>query len=178
MSQVCIGLTKSSYLRVLTWFYLISERKIDDIAKGVDGIKHLLRGLNVSADTNRHGSYPIAKPSQPDHVRPATENQPISVPCGEPLWDHSAHIIDFVKTVVEERDSKLVKNEENQIFSSLKSLLQTLENPTSTLHQSLSGVKAAKCTSNLPMPPLEAAVAVLRWAKGSVPATNEVSDKN
>jgi hypothetical protein len=82
---------------------------------------------------------------------------------GETLWDHSAHIIDFVKAVLEDRDALNVEHEASEVLSSLRKLVQTLDDPTATRGLFFPSAKPAKPPH---MPPLEAAVTVLRWAKG------------
>lgn len=105
--------------------------------------------------------------NQPDSVQPLISRQPLSTPASEPLWDHSAHIIDFVKAVVEDKGSRDVGSETSEVFSSLRTLVQILEGPADVRSLSFLESKVAKFQADPPMPPLEAIVAVLRWAKGS-----------
>ncbi|KAK4043108.1 hypothetical protein C8A01DRAFT_32747 [Parachaetomium inaequale] len=107
----------------------VSEQKIDSTAKDIDRIKQLLDGLSFSS------------------------------PGTEPRWDHSSHIIDFVKTVIQNRGTREVGAGEAEVLSSLRGLVKTLDSPAA-------GYKATRCREdNYSMSPLEAAVAVLRWAK-------------
>ena len=54
----------------------------------------------------------------------------------------------------------------------MRNLVQTLDDPEAVLQLSCSQYKVAECQANPPMPPLEAVVAVLRWIKGWLLATN------
>lgn len=99
------------------------------------------------------------------------EHQSVSAYEGETLWNHSAHIVDFVKAVVEDRVLRNDGPEASEMVSSLRNLVQALEGPASVRGPTPdSGL--AKDLANPPMPPLEAVVAVLRWAKGSSLITN------
>ena len=95
-----------------------------------------------------------------------TKYRSIYPSCGEPLWEHSTHVIDFVKAVVEDRDSLNVGQEAIEVLSSLRNLVQTLEHPRLIEELSSRDARAAKFPADPPMPPLEAVVDVLRWAKG------------
>lgn len=145
-----------------------SEQKIDDIARGIDGIKLLLKGLNLPAATAAREQLATPSKLQEDVnelVEPLIGTRSSSALSGEPLWDHSAHIVDFVKSVLDDRRSKIAVHEADEVFSSLQKLVHALEDP--------SGARAASNTRSKPvqrwgspcMPPLEAVVAVLRWAK-------------
>jgi hypothetical protein len=141
----------------------VSEQKIDTIAKDIDRIKQLLDSLSVSQSTDVSGSHPAPQTSQTTPVRPFVEHQSVSATApGEARWDHSSHIIDFVKAVIQHRGTLEVGAGEAEVLSSLRGLVKTLDSPAA-------GYKAAGCRrgDGYSMPPLEAAVAVLRWAKGS-----------
>jgi len=86
---------------------------------------------------------------------------------GETLWNHSAHIIDFVKTVVEEKALRDSDPEAGAVLSSLRNLMKTLEARDDVQVSSLPGVETMKARPDHSMPPLDAVVAVLRWARGS-----------
>ncbi|KAI0173200.1 hypothetical protein GGR52DRAFT_579960 [Hypoxylon sp. FL1284] len=142
------------------------EQKIDNIAKGIDGIKLLLQDINAPSGAARAVDHPARNVGQTNLLRFPHENQSSSLPVGEPLWDHSAHIIDFVKAVVQDRDPSDVGIEENEILSSLKGLIRKLENPTPNLSSSLPEANIPKLKPiSSSMPPMEAVVTVLRWAK-------------
>ncbi|KAI0384226.1 hypothetical protein F5Y04DRAFT_238591 [Hypomontagnella monticulosa] len=141
------------------------EQKIDDIAKGIDGIKLLLQGLNVSSGTEQLESSSLQRLNEADPAKHLIEHN-TNPGCGvASLWDHSFHIIDFVKAVVEDRDPKDVGPEESEVLSSLRRLVQTLEDPPTLRNSSIPELKIAKYHVGPSMPPLEAVVAVLRWAK-------------
>ncbi|KAI1378884.1 hypothetical protein F4677DRAFT_443364 [Hypoxylon crocopeplum] len=139
--------------------------KIDDIAKSVDGIKHLLEGLNVSPDVNQPKTSYSWQLNQLDSAKPLAEQQPTSTTGGEPQWDHSVHIIDFVKAVVEDAGLRNARPEESEVLSSLRNLIQALEGPAVVRDSTFPEIKVARYQNGPPMPPLEAVVAVLRWAK-------------
>jgi len=110
-------------------------------------------------------------------VKPLLEHESIHESGIEPpTWDHSAHIIDFVKGFVEDRVSRAVGSEANTVVSSLRSLLKSLESPTDVRTSSFVEAKTAKDQADPFMPPSEAAVAVLRWAKGSLLTMNKCQD--
>ncbi|KAI1105790.1 hypothetical protein F4804DRAFT_340971 [Jackrogersella minutella] len=138
------------------------ERKIDEIAQGIDGIKVLLQGLNVSSDINPLGASSIRQLGHANSAKPLIEHETSK---GDFLWDHSVHIIDFVKAVVEDRGLREDGTEASGVVSSLRKLVQTLENPTAIQESSLLEAKVMKRQAGPHMPPLEAVVAVLRWAK-------------
>ncbi|KAI1414111.1 hypothetical protein F5Y13DRAFT_179093 [Hypoxylon sp. FL1857] len=141
------------------------EQKIDDIARSVDGIKILLEKLNVSPDARRPEASSLWNADQVDSVGSLVEHQSIAGCSSESLWDHPVQIIDFVKLVVEERGPGDAGSEESEVLSSLRKLLQTLEDPAAVLNLLTTFPKVLKYQAGPPMPPLEAVVAVLRWAK-------------
>ncbi|KIX01886.1 uncharacterized protein Z518_07825 [Rhinocladiella mackenziei CBS 650.93] len=157
---------RSSYHGALTWSCSSSEQKIDDIAKSVDGIKDLLQGLNVSPDTKGLETGSIRHPRQPELLQDPTKNQPISLSGSEHLWDHSPHIIDFLKAALESEGSRDAQPQADNLFSSLRSLVQTLEGPAAVRNLPSPQSKVTRYPAGSSMPPLEAVVAVLRWAKG------------
>lgn len=158
-----------------TWILLssisFSEQKLDGIAEDIDGIKQLLlQGLNVPQDQNRPTNAPRWHPDQADSVKPLIKHQPTTIhPCrGEPVWDHPPHIIDFVKAVVKDINSRDVRPEANEVLSSLRNIVQTLEGPPVTAQLPLPKARVGEYHEVSPrMPPLEAVVDVLRWAKGT-----------
>lgn len=150
-----------------------SEQKIDDIAKGIDGIKLLLQGLNVSPETKQPEPGSLQRLNEAGPTKQLIEHEPISESGGGSLWDYPVHIIDFVKAVVEDGNSKDVGLEDSEVLSSLKRLVQTIENPTALRDSSIPELRAAEYRDGPSMPPLEAVVAVLRWAKGQLLVVNE-----
>ena len=150
------------YCGVLTWSCSFSEQKIEDIAKGVDGIKLLLQELNVPSDAKQPETGSRWHLNQPGSVNPLIDRQFLSTPAREPLWGHSAHIIDFVKAIVEDNGSRDVGSETSEVVSSLRNLVQILEGPADVRNLSFLECKVAEYQAGPPMPPLEAVVAVLR----------------
>ncbi|KAI9704645.1 MAG: hypothetical protein M1820_005393 [Bogoriella megaspora] len=142
------------------------EQKIDDIARDVGGIKLLLQGRNQLSNEEQVESRTIWHPGQAESAEPPNEFHAMSAPVGESLWDHSVHIIGFIKAVLEDRGSKYARPEASKILSSLKKLLQALEDPALVRGLSNPQVKLVKHQAKPSMPPLEAVVNVLRWAKG------------
>ncbi|KAL9071886.1 MAG: hypothetical protein Q9157_005312 [Trypethelium eluteriae] len=143
------------------------EQKIDDIARDVGGIKLLLQGPNAPSAEKRPVTRSQWNLNPVESVKPLIQCQSISASGGEPLWDHSAQIVDFVKAVSEDRSSRDVRPESSEVLSSLRKLVQALEDPITARGSgsSVHRTKPATQQVNPPMPPLEAVVAVLRWAK-------------
>lgn len=83
-----------------------------------------------------------------------------------PHWDHSFYVIDFVKLVVNSKSSNNSVSESSPIISSLKSLVNTLEDPNTTYNLSSFAQHAAKKQSARSMPALESVLEILRWARG------------
>jgi hypothetical protein len=166
VSQRCSPLDPISLCKLLIWSCSVSEKKIDDIARSIDGIKLFLQAFDVPPGENPSEISSIGHLSQVRSTAPLPEPQSNSTSGGPTLWDHSAHIIDFIKLVVEDIGSRGVSPNTNKVLSSLKSLVQTLEGPTAVRALSFPEVKAAAYQADPPMPPLETVVAVLRWTKG------------
>lgn len=148
---------------LLTLCFSLSEQKIDDIAESIDGIKGLLQRLNLSKDDERHETDLVVRSDQSEvsigHRQPDPERS-------EAVWDHPAHIIDFVKSVVEDVDSKNLQPEANKVFTSLENVLQILEGQAIAPVMPIQRVALSDHSSSSSMPPLDAVVVVLRWAKG------------
>ncbi|KAF2181556.1 hypothetical protein K469DRAFT_671308 [Zopfia rhizophila CBS 207.26] len=134
------------------------EQKIDGIARDIDGIKALLQGISASSDNDHSKVDSLQRLSTTGLASPFNEQKSVSI-CDESQWDHSGHIIDFVKAVVNDRDSRYVEPEAGEVLLSLRNLVKALEDPTPIRNSYLP--KAADST----MPPLEAVLAVLRWAR-------------
>ncbi|KAF5234641.1 hypothetical protein FANTH_11993 [Fusarium anthophilum] len=145
---------------------LESERKIDNISRDVNSIKTLLAGLDLNRVTSAQTPQE-QHPSASISSNPAEENdsgnlRPPDRAAPPPRWDHSAHIIDFVQSII--RDNLLVQadTEWSSTVSSLKSLANALENPHMTQSQQ---PKPHEPLESIPTPPLEAIVQILRWVK-------------
>ncbi|KAH8200807.1 hypothetical protein TruAng_005044 [Truncatella angustata] len=144
----------------------LSDQKIEEIAKGIDGIKVLLQGLNISLGTKQQESgYPEQlKLGKPADAPPSRQFLPESASKSS-ILDHSVHIIEFLKTVLDDQYSKNDTSEASEVISSLKSLVAALENNHAGQSMSFSKLDIAKRDTNPPMPPVEVVVAALRWAK-------------
>lgn len=83
-------------------------------------------------------------------------------------WDHSVQINEFVRIVAEDRASRddTAALEENDVIASLKRLARVLESSDVTRDLSFPETKGIPPGAGLSMPPVEAAVIILRWAKG------------
>lgn len=105
-------------------------------------------------------------------VRHLNQLLPISTSGSETQYDHSAHIIDFIKAVVEDTRLRNVESEANEVLSSLRNLLQTLKKPNTASDPCCTLGKGAAYQSDPIMPPVDSVVAVLRWAKGLLLLSN------
>ncbi|KAI0183892.1 hypothetical protein EV127DRAFT_445642 [Xylaria flabelliformis] len=143
------------------------EQKIDDIAEGLEAIKALLQksrpptepecGDSPAQRKTDHGT--TAKPLAPKESSVSASTEPVK-------WDHSAQVTDFVRTVVEDRASrKYLGTEESDILASLRRLSRTLNDTNVARDLSFPEIRDLKSHENVSMPPVEAAVLVLRWAK-------------
>ncbi|KAE8451664.1 hypothetical protein EG329_003121 [Mollisiaceae sp. DMI_Dod_QoI] len=144
----------------------LSEQKIDGIATAIDNINLLLRGLDTSPNTKHpDNSTFVNHPARFDLAKPLTGSIPVSASVSEPQWNYSTHIIDLVKAVVEGSDARYNSPKGHETISSLRRLLQTLECSTPPPRLNFPTVDLGKHYANSSLPPLEAAVAVLRWVK-------------
>lgn len=98
--------------------------------------------------------------------------------CGEePLWDYSSHIAEFVNDFVRESGSEYADFDMTGVIPALTRLTHAIDGSPRLPHVPLgdSSFHGDNCfqvpysESSIPMPPLEDAVAILRWAKGSLP---------
>jgi len=96
----------------------------------------------------------------------------MSAPSGEAPWDHSVQTVDFIKAILEDRRLRAVWSEGTEVASALRQLVQDLEKPAAVQGLSLPRVELLKYQANPPMPPIEAVVEVLRWAKGLLLSMN------
>ncbi|KAJ3535364.1 hypothetical protein NM208_g7163 [Fusarium decemcellulare] len=144
---------------------LLGERKIDEIAHDIDGIKLLLQGLSVQPGPTRPGHE--AKQQSPQVLLKdvPVENHTTSSSITIPQWDHSAHVIDFVKAVLDDKGPGSTGSESGQVMLSLKKLVSALEGSGVAPAPLVVVSKASKEQAKTPMPPFESAVGILRWAK-------------
>ncbi|KAF5624074.1 uncharacterized protein FTJAE_10399 [Fusarium tjaetaba] len=143
-----------------------SERKIDDISRDVSSIKTLLAGLELNRATSTQTSQeqhrsPFVSPSPAEAIN-SKKSQSADRAALPPRWDYSAHIIDFVQSIIRDNGSVQGDTEWSSTVSSLKSLADALENPDITRSQQ---PKPHEPPESIPTPPLEAIVQILRWVK-------------
>jgi len=137
-----------------------SEQKIDEIAKGVDKIALLLsQNATPTEQAQETGADPTWLPNRGDVTGPAERE------AQAPLWDHSVHIVKFIKTIVEDHDPNDGRSQAAEPLLSLRKILRLLEDPMAS---PCSGFELSKSKASSRMPPSEAVVTVLRWAKGRV----------
>ncbi|KAI8953772.1 fungal-specific transcription factor domain-containing protein [Xylaria longipes] len=142
------------------------ERKIDEIAEGLEVIKallqesHLPTGRECNDNPSPRNVGPVT--TEPIPFREST----ISTSKEPQKWDHSAQVTDFVKTVVEDRASREDSGtEEDDILASLRRLARALDDSNAARDLSFPEIRSSKSQEHVSMPPIEAAVLVLRWAK-------------
>jgi hypothetical protein len=124
-----------------------SEQKLNDVARDIGDIKHLLQKIDLSSN----GYQAIAEsPATPEGERPAHGTIP--------LRDHSALVIEFVKAVV---DGVPIQSDSNEVTASLKSLIRSVELPDSSERLPL-----GQGRHQITMPQLDHVVRLIRWAKG------------
>ncbi|KAI0456635.1 fungal-specific transcription factor domain-containing protein [Xylaria acuta] len=142
------------------------ERKIDKIAEGLEAIKALLKeshppiGRECDDNPSLHNVEPVtAEPPAARVSASGTSKEPAK-------WDHSAQVTDFVRTVVEDRASREDPGrEENEVLASLRRLASVLDDSNAARDLSFPEIRGPKSQDQVSMPPAEAAVLVLRWAK-------------
>ncbi|KAH8690118.1 hypothetical protein BGW36DRAFT_390242 [Talaromyces proteolyticus] len=140
------------------------EQKIDQIAKGIDSLTVLL-SQNASRGVEKSETALVWHPSQASSDKDIAAHQTrLSSHGGDAQWDHSAHIIKFVKAVVDNRNPQY-GDSPSEVVASLKKLLEILNAPATTLQTSHKFQISNNAANSPPMPPLEAVVNALRWAK-------------
>lgn len=117
----------------------------------MEDIKHLLQKIDLSRDRDQ----PVAVSSGWDTKPEDDENGPKGP---LPLRDHSAHVIDFVKAVV---DAFPTQSGSNEVTTSLKSLIRSVE-----MADSSEPLPPGLDRDQVAMPRLEHVVNLIRWAKG------------
>lgn len=144
-----------------------SGEKIDAISRDVSDIKSLLAGLDLSRTAaipslEEHRSAPAPQKKGDEH--PRVRDVPRSIPLRQ--WDHSSHIITFIKSVVQEGTSAYPNSEWDDTITSLKGLVDVLENPQSARKLASPELTVNDLEVTLTVPNLEAVLGILRWAKG------------
>ncbi|KAF5573737.1 hypothetical protein FPANT_12175 [Fusarium pseudoanthophilum] len=145
---------------------ILHERKIDDISRDVSSIKTLLAGLELNRATSTQPSQEQPRSASVSPSPAGAISSKISKFADRaalpPRWDYSAHIIDFVQSIIRDNGSVQGDTEWSSTVSSLKSLANALENPHITRSQQ---PKPHEPPESIPTPPLEAIVQILRWVK-------------
>ncbi|KAI8711625.1 Zn(2)-C6 fungal-type domain-containing protein [Fusarium sp. LHS14.1] len=147
------------------------ERKIDNIARDIDDIKLLLQELNLPGQqTASEAQQPLSKVTSNSHDKPISVNITTAAPATIAQWDHSSHVIDFVRALVEDRsgmnhDGPGPDSESSQVISSLRNLLDALENPSIARNPRPDTSTTGNQQASTAMPPLESVVSILRWAR-------------
>ncbi|KPM43738.1 hypothetical protein AK830_g2770 [Neonectria ditissima] len=142
------------------------EEKLDDIAKGIDSIKHLLAERNKPSQGQETEVGLVQQlTAQGVSAKPSTTHQPIIFTSNNhSSQDRFAGIIEFVKCVVGFPDPGNLSSGMASVIPSLKTLLEALKRSNDC--QSLAFAKTKTTineTSTPRMPSLENAIAVLRW---------------
>ncbi|KAG9495831.1 hypothetical protein J7337_012389 [Fusarium musae] len=142
------------------------ERKIDDISRDVSSIKTLLVALELNRATSTQTSQKQPRsasvsPSRAEAIS-SEKSQSADRAALPPRWDYSAHMIDFIQSIIQDNGPVQGDTEWSSTVSSLKSLANALENPHITRSQQ---PKPHEPPESIPTPPLEAIVQILRWVK-------------
>lgn len=138
----------------------ISERKLDDIASDIQGIKAMLQG-HASGQPVHPANNPTPNSIQEEHNEPQTTHHISPLNNSAPRWDHSAHIVEFVKAVVE---GPIPSSESSRVISSLRNLVNALEDENTTY--SLSSAEKVVTSQTNAMPSADSVADILDWAKG------------
>ena len=149
---------------------MLNEHKINEIAEAVDGIKQLLQGRNLASLTS-HDPV-VTKVSveksmlnfSPSLMQPSYNEAPDSA-----LDHHSVQVGQFVNDFLEGGMQSRTDSDDASI-----SLRNFVTCPTKRV--TLKGDPASNPSRN-GMPPIEAAVFMLRWARGMCPSKTYVCMK-
>ncbi|KAK5051527.1 hypothetical protein LTR84_003179 [Exophiala bonariae] len=143
-----------------------NEQKIDNIVGGIEDIKRLLHRKDVVAVNTLSSDIPESYPRPPKPPARVPETQPSSRPKEiNTDWDTSHHIVEFVKAVVQNCDLQLPNLELGQAVSSLSAIITVTDDKVLDQHSDCGLL--ARYIPHVPpsLPPLKAAVDLLRWAK-------------
>lgn len=142
-----------------------SEQKIDGIARGIDAIQRALQSHpEIAAVTTSQGGVAIENITRGDKTSPIRHVADDSVNESR-SWDHSAHIKDFIRAIVEEIPQHDVDPTNQEVLNPLKQLLNCLERTVVTRDLSFPECDDENEGYQEGKPPFEAAVDVLRFAK-------------
>jgi hypothetical protein len=143
-----------------------SEQKIDDIAVGINGINRLLQklGLSEAKMQEPHQELSVAMKAEP-RVLPSSD--------GEPLSNYPTHFAEFIKSFVNDR-GRHASSDIHRVITTLVDLVAGTDEASTDAHLS-SKDQAGQAEHdlvnpyrpvNIPMPPTEDVIAILRWTKG------------
>ncbi|CAH0057298.1 unnamed protein product [Clonostachys solani] len=165
-SQARLAIPRRSSIALLELCFgkIKFEKKINDISKGVDAIQAFLETTHrpPPAAENRTDRSLISVDNQLETVKHESQGASLCAPGSDTHWDHSAHIIDFIKTFVEHIEPAYVGTDGGKVVLSLKTLLKSLENPKNLV---IPKAMAPAPGGSSEMPPLAASVEILRWAQ-------------
>ncbi|KAI0164989.1 fungal-specific transcription factor domain-containing protein [Xylariaceae sp. FL1272] len=142
------------------------EKKIDEIAEGIGDLKILIkeldsRSLSQRAKEHRETSHHL--PPSPGQTGSSSEGA--REIAEEPIvWDHSAQVTAFVRTIAGDEASREILLPESDILTTLKNLARTLDDNVAR-DLTFPEIRGIRPTADLPMPPAEAAILALRWAR-------------
>lgn len=163
---ICLPYLK--YANINWLLPLFSEKKIDDIADAVDDIKLLLRDLDVSSGPNKNRLSYYSGSNNIVETPSRLETQGFDAIQDEaPLKDHSVHFSRFAQEIVDERSSATPESESNDALTSLRGFTRPRDDSNVIRDLSFPAIGNDKRVTDGGMPPLDGAVHVLRWAKGT-----------
>lgn len=150
-------------------FSLSSERKFDEISEGIDEIKKLLQ--ERSSDLREHQPHHRADSDSPliqDTIETGRKS-PCPFTGGSSFTAHSLEAKRFVDSIAAQTtlDSDL---ERDDLLACLRELLRH-KNDEIVVHQisfSDQPHPTSTCSKAKSLPPLDAAVFILKWAKGTM----------
>lgn len=149
-------------------FPLSSERKFDEISEGIDEIKKLLQ--ERSSGLREHQPHHTANSDSPltqDTIESGRQS-PCPFTGGSSFTAHSLEAKRFVESIAAQTTLEDSDLERDDLLACLRDLLRH-KNDEIVVHQiSFSDEPHPMCTTSKTknLPPLDAAVFILRWAKG------------
>ncbi|KAF4908614.1 hypothetical protein CGCF415_v006499 [Colletotrichum fructicola] len=142
------------------------EKKIDDIAKGIDGIKLILKNLDSSQIPKPAPNALTSSDAEASAPPLITED---TIATSVYSFDHSAHMIDLLKSVLEDGTvtSDGSSPETSEVVSSLTDLTRMLEDPSpGGNHRSRDkNVLKGGRIEDPQMPPVKDVLEILRWVR-------------
>lgn len=148
----------------------LSERKFDEISEGIDEIKRLLQ--ERSPDLREH--QPISRTDSDSPLVQDTVETGRQSPCpftgGSSFTAHSLDAKRFVESIAAQSTLEGSNLERDDLLACLRDLLRH-KNDQIVVHQmsfSDEPYSASTTGKTKNVPPLEAAVFILRWAKGKI----------